>query len=90
MFCWCGMNAAQAADHIILPVFIEQYAAIDAETTCGGIDLHGQVAPAGNTFALNNQGGFARVFIKQCFQTIGVQHGAFPLRLAGRLPCFKD
>jgi len=64
MFGWCGMDTIHAADHIILTLFIKQHAAIDTEPICGGADFHGQIAPAGNTFPLNIQGGLAGLFIK--------------------------
>jgi hypothetical protein len=84
------MDAIHAADHIVLPVFIKQHAAIDTETICGGANFHGQVTPADNTFALDIQGGFAGVFIKERYQAIDVQHWRFPVTVWGRFPCFKD
>ena len=71
----CGMHAIHASDHIVLLVIIEQHAAVDAITICGGADLHGQVATADNTCALDIQSGFAGVLFKEFFQAFNVEHG---------------
>ena len=86
---WCGMDAIHATDHIILMVFIKQHTAIDTKTIGGGVDFHGQVAPAGNTFPLYIQGGFAGVIIKELNQIIDVQHWCFPVTIWGRFPYLR-
>ena len=86
----CGMGAIHTADHIVLPVFIKQHTAVNSETICGGADFNGQVAPAGNTPALNIQGGFAGVFFKELYQAVNVQHWRLTVTISGRLSCFKS
>ena len=70
----CGMDAVDAADHIVLLVFIKQHAAIEAKAIRSGANFYSQIAPAGNTFSLDIEGGFTRVFIKKCCQAVNIQH----------------
>ena len=69
------MEAINAADHIVLPVFINQHAALDTETVCGGANFHCQIATAGKTFALDIQAGLAGMLFKEFCQAFSVQHG---------------
>jgi len=70
----CGMDAIDATYHIVLLVFIKQHAAIEAKSVHSGTNFHGQVAPAGNTFPLDVEGGFTRVCFKKGCQTVNIQH----------------
>ena len=72
--CGCGKGAFHAADDIVLPVFIKQHAAIETETIRGGADFHGQIASAGNAFALNIEGCFTGVGFKDLCQVFNIQH----------------
>ena len=68
------MDAVDAADAIVLPIFINQHTAIEAITIRGGTNFHGQVTLAGNAFSLDVEGRFARVcFEKGCY-TVNIQH----------------
>ena len=69
-----GMDAFHAADDKVLPVFIKQHAAIETETIRCGADFHGQVAAAGNAFALNIKGRFTRVCFKERCERFNIQH----------------
>ena len=68
------MDAFDAADHIALPVFIKQHAAIETKTIRGGAYFHGEIALASNAFALDVQGCFTRMGLKELCQTFSIQH----------------